>query len=125
MGGAVFTGDFAYVESASGEEGHQAFLAAYEVGPVSCRSFRPSIINGQVKSVEALPNGLLAVGGTLDTVNGENHNGFVLLDPKTGQVAKQWDIRSEPHLFPTGAGEDPARPRQAPVPRWLLQAPEG
>lgn len=66
VGGAVFTGgDFAYVESASGEKVDQAFLAAYEVGTGELRrSFRPSI-NGQVKSVEALPNGLLAVGGTL------------------------------------------------------------
>ena len=99
VGGAVFTGgDFAYVESASGEKVDQAFLAAYEVGTGELRrSFRPSI-NGQVKSVEALPNGLLAVGGTFDTVNGENHNGFVLLDPKTGQVAKQWDIHVQSRI---------------------------
>ena len=34
-----------------------------------------------------------AVGGSFDQVNGEYYNGFVLLDPKTGQVAKDWDIR--------------------------------
>lgn len=99
VGGAVFTGgDFAYVESASGEKVDQAFLAAYEVGTGELRrSFRPSI-NGQVKSVEALPNGLLAVGGSFTRVNGENHNGFVLLDPKTGQVAKQWDIHVQSRI---------------------------
>ena len=99
VGGAVFTGgDFAYVESASGEKVHQAFLAAYEVGTGELRrSFRPSI-NGQVKSVEALPNGLLAVGGSFTKVNGENHDGFVLLDPKTGQVAKQWDIHVQSRI---------------------------
>ena len=93
-GGAVFTGgDFAYVESASGEKVEQAFLAGYEVGTGELRrSFRPKI-NGQVKSVEALPNGLLAVGGSFDQVNGEYYNGFVILDPQTGQVAKDWDIR--------------------------------
>ena len=94
VGGAVFTGgDFAYVESASGEKVEQAFLAGYEVGTGELRrSFRPKI-NGQVKSVEALPNGLLAVGGSFDQVNGEYYNGFVILDPQTGQVAKDWDIR--------------------------------
>lgn len=99
VGGAVFTGgDFAYVESASGEKVDQAFLAAYEVGTGELRrSFRPSI-NGQVKSVEALPNGLLAVGGSFTRVNSENHNGFVLLDPKTGQVAKQWDIHVQSRI---------------------------
>ena len=99
VSGAVFTGgDFAYVESASGEKVDQAFLAAYEVGTGELRrSFRPSI-NGQVKSVEALPNGLLAVGGSFTRVNGENHNGFVLLDPKTGQVAKQWDIHVQSRI---------------------------
>lgn len=99
VGGAVFTGgDFAYVESASGEKVDQAFLAAYEVGTGELRrSFRPSI-NGQVKSVEALPNGLLAVGGSFTKVNGENHNGFVLLDPKTGQVAEQWDIHVQSRI---------------------------
>jgi len=99
VGGAVFTGgDFAYVESASGEKVDQAFLAAYEVGTGELRrSFRPSI-NGQVKSVEALPNGLLAVGGSFTRVNGENHNGFVLLDPKTGQVAEQWDIHVQSRI---------------------------
>jgi len=99
VGGAVFTGgDFAYVESASGEKVDQAFLAAYEVGTGELRrSFRPSI-NGQVKSVEALPNGLLAVGGSFTRVNGENHNGFVWLDPKTGQVAKQWDIHVQSRI---------------------------
>ena len=88
VGGAVFTGgDFAYVESASGEKVDQAFLAAYEVGTGELRrSLRPSM------------NGLLAVGGTFDTVNGENHNGFVLLDPKTGQVAKQWDIHVQSRI---------------------------
>ena len=93
-GGAVFTGgDFAYVESASGEKVEQAFLAGYEVGTGELRrSFRPKI-NGQVKSVDALPNGLLAVGGSFNQVNGEYYNGFVILDPQTGQVAKDWDIR--------------------------------
>ena len=72
-GGAVFTGgDFAYVESASGEKVEQAFLAGYEVGTGELRrSFRPKI-NGQVKSVDALPNGLLAVGGSFNQVNGES-----------------------------------------------------
>ena len=81
VGGAVFTGgDFAYVESASGEKVEQAFLAGYEVGTGELRrSFRPKI-NGQVKSVEALPNGLLAVGGSFTQVNGEYYNGFVILD---------------------------------------------
>ena len=99
VGGAVFTGgDFAYVESAGGERVDQAFLAGYDVQTGELRrSFRPKI-NGQVKSVEALPNGLLAVGGSFTKVNDENYNGFVLLDPQTGQVAKQWDIRAQSRI---------------------------
>lgn len=95
LGDTVFTGgDFEYVEHVSGEKVYQKFIAGYNVNTGELvRSFTPQL-NGQVKAIEPLPNGKLAVGGEFTQVNGQPANGFVILDPITGEVdtSMGWDI---------------------------------
>lgn len=83
VGNTVFTGgDFAWVENAAtGEKVQQKFLAGYDVTTGELvRTFMPTF-NGQIKALEALPNGTLAVGGEFTEVNGEKVAGLVILTP--------------------------------------------
>lgn len=95
VGKTVFTGgDFKNVVSASGETVEQSYLAGYDVDSAELvRSFTPTF-NGQIKALESLPNGLLAVGGEFTEVNGQPANGFVILNPVTGETDTSlgWDI---------------------------------
>ncbi|WP_237208202.1 fibrinogen-like YCDxxxxGGGW domain-containing protein [Rothia nasimurium] len=96
VGNTVFTGgDFAYVENAvTGERVQQKFLAGYDVNTGELvRSFMPKI-NGQIKALAELPGGLLGVGGEFSEVNGQPANGFVVLNPVTGETDTSlgWDI---------------------------------
>lgn len=94
VGNTVFTGgDFAWVENAqTGEKVQQKFLAAYDVTSGELvRSFKPQL-NGQVKSLAAMPNGSLAVGGEFTQVNGEKISGLVFLDPVTGQIDRSYNF---------------------------------
>lgn len=99
VGNTVFTGgDFKNVVSASGETVDQAFLAGYDVNTSELvRSFRPTF-NGQIKAVEGLSNGKLAVGGEFTKVNGEDVSGFVVLDPVTGAIDKTYKWSTENRL---------------------------
>lgn len=95
VGNTVFTGgDFKNVVSASGETVEQGYLAGYDVNSAELvRSFTPTF-NGQIKALESLPNGLLAVGGEFTEVNGQSANGFVILNPVTGETDTSlgWDV---------------------------------
>lgn len=95
VGNTVFTGgDFKNVVSASGETVEQGYLTGYDVNSAELvRSFTPQI-NGQIKALAALPNGLLAVGGEFTEVNGQSANGFVILNPVTGETDTSlgWDV---------------------------------
>lgn len=95
VGNTVFTGgDFKNVVSANGETVNQAFIAGYDVNTAELvRTFRPTF-NGQIKSLAALPNNLLAVGGEFTTVNGQPANGFVILNPVTGETDTSlgWEV---------------------------------
>lgn len=85
VGNTVFVGgDYKNVVSASGETVNQAFLTGYNVDTGELvRTFVPQL-NGQVKALEALPNGKLVVGGEFTEVNGEARPNLVVLDPVTG-----------------------------------------
>ncbi len=64
----------------------QPYLAAFDVttgAPV--RTFTPTFDN-QIKTLAALPNGRIAVGGEFGNVNGERRPGFVVLDASSGAV---------------------------------------
>ena len=62
VGDTVFTGgDFAYLESAAGAHVDQSYLAGFNVNTGELvQTFKPKF-NGQIKSLEALPNNKLAV----------------------------------------------------------------
>lgn len=97
VGDTVFTGgDFAFVEKAdTGEKVDQKFLAGYNVHTGELvRSFRP-VFNGQVKTLQALPGNLLAVGGEFTKVNGQDAPGLVILNPATGQIDKTYNFALE------------------------------
>lgn len=100
VGDTVFLGgDYAFVENAiTGERVPQKFLSGYNVHTGELvRSFTPTF-NRQVKSLEALPNGLLAVGGEFTKVNGQDATGLVLLDPATGEIVDEWKWTIENRL---------------------------
>lgn len=96
VGNTVFVGgDYAYVQSVSGEQVQQPYLTGYDVNTGELvRTFVPKF-NNQIKSLEALPNGLLAVGGEFTQVNGQDISGLVLLDPTTGEVKNDWNWKLE------------------------------
>lgn len=104
VGDTVFTGgDFKNVVSAQGETVDQSFLAGYNVHSAELvRSFRPTF-NGQIKALEGLSNGKLAVGGEFTRVNGQEVAGFVVLDPVTGQIdtTYNWSIENRVSGVPT------------------------
>ncbi|GGU41468.1 hypothetical protein GCM10007979_45900 [Nocardioides albus] len=81
-------GNFTTVQrdSAGTDAETQEFLAAFDaVSGEWIPTFRPTL-DGQVKSVEVLPGGRLAVGGEFSTADGAPHEGFVVLDKTTGRV---------------------------------------
>ncbi|MDO5750325.1 MAG: fibrinogen-like YCDxxxxGGGW domain-containing protein [Rothia sp. (in: high G+C Gram-positive bacteria)] len=96
VGNTVFTGgDFAYVESAAGARVDQANIAGYNVDSGELvTTFRPTV-NGQVKSMVALPGNRLAIGGEFTRVNGVAVNHFAILDATSGSIDKSWDIQLE------------------------------
>ena len=96
VGDTVFTGgDFAYLESAAGAHVDQSYLAGFNVNTGELvQTFKPKF-NGQIKSLEALPNNKLAVGGEFTEVNGEKVPGFAVLDPATGQLDRELNLQVE------------------------------
>lgn len=71
----------------------QSYLAAFDaVSGELIIGFRPSF-NNQVKSLAALPDGRIAVGGFFTTVNGAPAPGLVVLDPTTGATSTSFTGR--------------------------------
>ena len=100
IGGTVYVGgNFTTVQkgaSASGDDKvAQPYLAAFDATTGAfIRSFRPAFDN-QVKSLAALPNGKLAVGGEFTAVGGLARTGLVVLDPQTAAVDTSWTTSLE------------------------------
>lgn len=87
-------GDFAYVQKganpAAADKIAQPYLAGFNVDTGEwLSSFRP-VLNGVVWDLEALPNGLLAVGGEFTNINGKA-SALAVLNPTTGMIASGWD----------------------------------
>lgn len=96
VGDTVFTGgDYKNVVSAKGEVVNQSFLTGYNVDTGELvRTFMPKF-NGQVKALEVLPNGKLAVGGEFTQVNDQPVANLVVLDPATGAIEDMgWKIEN-------------------------------
>ena len=75
----------------------QPYLAAFNATTGDyIRSFRP-VLNNQVKSLAALPDGRLAVGGEFTSVGGAARAGLVVVNPTTGALDTTLDDqRREP-----------------------------
>ncbi|WP_441841333.1 fibrinogen-like YCDxxxxGGGW domain-containing protein [Microbacterium gubbeenense] len=88
-GDAVFVGgNFTTVQRSAGGQGaaDQSYLAAFHRDSGEwISSFRPTFDN-QVKALAALPGGRIAAGGFFSEVNGEPHEGLVVLDAATGEI---------------------------------------
>lgn len=70
----------------AGDRVAQPYLAAFDAGTGDwVTSFRPHV-DGQVKSLAALPDGRLAVGGDFSRVGGAAHAGLAVLDPVSGRA---------------------------------------
>lgn len=68
----------------------QPYLAAFDATTGDyIRTFAPRL-NNMVKSLAALPNGKLAVGGEFTSVGGAARKGLVVLDPRTGTLDPSW-----------------------------------
>lgn len=106
IGSTVYVGgNFRYVQKGATATGadkvEQPYLAAFDAQTGNWVSgFRP-VLNGQVKSLAVLPNGLLVAGGEFTTANGQPAAAAVALDPSTGKKSASWDVQLENHL--TGA----------------------
>ncbi|MGX1583055.1 fibrinogen-like YCDxxxxGGGW domain-containing protein [Microbacterium sp. NPDC055502] len=97
VAGKVFVGgNFLNVQQTKDGAGQtsQPYLAAFDVHTGAwVPTFRPKL-DGQVKSVQALPDGRLAIGGQFSTVNGVAQPGLAILDPATGQLSG-WQVKVE------------------------------
>lgn len=100
IGDRVYVGgNFRYVQrgqNATGAERvEQSYLAAFNVNTGAwLTDFRPTF-NEQVKSLAALPDGTLAVGGEFTQANGQARPGFVRLNATTGAAAPGWQLNVE------------------------------
>src|SRR5690625_4698213 len=88
--GRVYVGgNFQYVQrNANGlDRVEQPYLAAFDVETGQyIASFTPTF-NNQVKTLQALPDGRLAVGGHFTQINGQDQAVLALVDPMTGELA--------------------------------------
>lgn len=93
VNGRMFVGgNFRQVRHTSGGTEDQPFLAAFDVRSGEwLQDFRPRL-NGQVRSLAALPNGLVVAGGEFSQANGAPAGGVVALDPTTGQTSSRWSL---------------------------------
>ncbi len=95
IGGTVYVGgNFTTVQKGASASGtdvvDQPYLAAFDASTGAyIRSFTPRFDN-QVKSLAALPNGKLAVGGEFTSVNGSARKGLVVIDPQSGALDTSW-----------------------------------
>ena len=87
--GGNFTG---VKQGEKGTEISSRGLAAFDVatGDFTGQTFN---FNGQVKTLLALPDGRLLVGGDFTQVNGQTHVGTAVIDPSTGQVDSSWNLQ--------------------------------
>lgn len=98
VGNTVFVGgNFRYVQKNSGGTGRveQPYIAAFDVTTGEfLPGFKP-VLNGQVKELAALPNGLLVAGGEFTSANGKATAGIVALNPATGVSSTSWTLNME------------------------------
>ncbi|OLT41874.1 hypothetical protein BJF86_02375 [Serinicoccus sp. CNJ-927] len=90
-------GNFRWVQQDQGGSGRveQSFLAAFNAtNGQYIPGFAPEF-NEQVRTLQALPNGQLAVGGDFTDANGQAVQGLVALNPSTGATSTSWGTQVE------------------------------
>lgn len=101
VGNYVYVGgNFATVQRSASDTAPvaQPFLAAFHVDTGQwLSSFRP-VLNNQVKSLAALPNGQVVAGGEFTQVNGQPAPGVVALNATTGASSTTFDVDVENRL---------------------------
>lgn len=101
VGRTVFpAGNFRYVQRGPNGEDRveQSYVAGFDVDSGEfLPDFRP-VLNGQVKAVAALPNGLLVIAGEFTQVNGTPAAGVAALDAVTGALSTSWTVNMENRL---------------------------
>ncbi len=103
IGNVMFVGgNFKYVQrDATGTDRvQQSFVAAFDSSSGQYLPGFAPVLNEQVRSMKALPNGSLAVGGDFTQANGQAVQGLVTLNPASGSTATGWGIRIENGLSP-------------------------
>lgn len=98
IGNTMFVGgNFTTVQKGAAATGadqvSQPYVAAFDATTGDWIStFRPTV-DGQVKSLAALPDGTLAIGGEFKNVNGQARAGLAVLDASTGAtVPTAWPV---------------------------------
>lgn len=100
IGNTVYVGgNFTTVQKGASATGDdvvaQPYLAAFDATTGAfIRTFTP-VFNNHVKSLAALPNGKLAVGGEFTSVDGTARSGLVVLDPQSGALDTTWTTNLE------------------------------
>ena len=104
IGSTVYVGgNFRYVQKGANATGadkvEQSYLAAFDVATGAwIPGFRPTF-NNQVKSLVALPDGTLMVGGQFTQANGTTAVGTARLDAATGSTAPGWSLSVENRII--------------------------
>ncbi|WP_396278339.1 fibrinogen-like YCDxxxxGGGW domain-containing protein [Glutamicibacter creatinolyticus] len=90
VGDRVFVGgNFRYVQTNrnGANRVEQRFIAAFNVNTGQYISTFTPTLNNPVKTMTALPDGRLAIGGQFSTVNGEQQASLAFIDPNTGKLS--------------------------------------
>lgn len=90
VGDRVFVGgNFRYVQTnrSGANRVEQRFIAAFDVNSGQyISSFTPEL-NNPVKTMKAMPDGRLAIGGQFSTVNGTQQPALAFIDPNSGELS--------------------------------------
>ncbi|WP_141567549.1 PKD domain-containing protein, partial [Serinicoccus profundi] len=98
IGNVMYVGGnfrWAQQDAAGAGRVERPFLAAFNA---STGQFIPGfapVLNEQVRTLAALPNGQLAVGGDFTSVNGQPAQGLVALNASTGARSTTWGVTLE------------------------------
>lgn len=100
IGDTVYVGgNFTHAEQRStGTKVPRTAVAAFDKTTGDLRESFSLTLDNQVKSLAALPDGRLLIGGDFKTANGERHVGTVAVDPNTGAIDPNWTLQVSSRL---------------------------
>lgn len=100
IGETVYVGgNFTHAEQRStGTKVPRTAVAAFDKTTGDLRESFSLTLDNQVKSLAALPDGRLLIGGDFKTANGQRHVGTVVVDPNTGAIDPNWTLQVSSRL---------------------------